>query len=49
MEPEIDKRSGKIITKEIEGFRAEKYGMRTEFTMTKYKITPQDVMMIKEC
>jgi hypothetical protein len=38
-----------IVSKNIEGYPAEKYRMRTTFTMTKYKISPQDVQMVKGC
>ena len=38
-----------IFSKNIEGYTAEKYRMRTTFTMTKYKITPQDIQMVKGC
>ena len=49
LEPELDRRTGLIFTKAIEGYPAEKYRMRTTFTMTKYKISPQDVQMVKGC
>lgn len=40
MEPEMDKRrKGEIVSKQIEGYRAEKYNLRTTFTMTKYKLS----------
>ena len=38
-----------IVSREIEGYYAEKYRMRTTFTMTKYKISQQDVQMVKGC
>ena len=38
MEPVIEGRTGQVMHRIIEGFAAEKYKMRTTFTMTKYKI-----------
>ena len=37
MEPELDKK-GDIRSKLIEGFKAEKFMLKTQFTMTKFKI-----------
>ena len=47
MEPEYDKRKGEIMSRNIEGYQVEKYRMRTEFTMTQYKITVQEVQNIQ--
>jgi hypothetical protein len=38
MEPVIEGRTGQVMNRVIEGFNAEKYKMKTRFTMTKYKI-----------
>jgi hypothetical protein len=38
MEPVIERRTGQVMQRVIEGFVAEKYKMKTTFTMTKYKI-----------
>jgi hypothetical protein len=38
MEPVIEGRTGQVMHRIIEGFAAEKYKMKTTFTMTKYKI-----------
>ena len=46
MEPEVDKK-GQIVSKKIEGFKAEKYNLKTQFTMTKYKISKQEVQSIQ--
>jgi hypothetical protein len=37
IEPEVDKK-GEIRQKLIEGFRSEKHNLKTQFTMTKYRI-----------
>lgn len=47
MEPVIEGRSGQVMQRVIEGFRAEKYKMRTTFTMTKYQIDVGEVQNIK--
>lgn len=39
MEPVLSGGDGSIVSRLIEGYRAEKYKMRTQFTMTKYKIS----------
>jgi hypothetical protein len=45
MEPEL-KKNGEILNKQIEGFTAEKYNLKTTFTMTKYKINVSEVQNI---
>lgn len=47
MEPEIDRRKNEILSREIEGFKAEKYNLKTTFTMTKYQISIQEVQNIQ--
>lgn len=47
MDPEIDKK-GEIRTKLIEGFKAEKYMLKTQFTMTKFKINLQEVQTLQK-
>ena len=47
MEPVIEGRSGQVMQRVIEGFRAEKYKMRTTFTMTKYQIDVGEVQNIR--
>lgn len=42
IEAETDKK-GEIRNKQIEGFKAEKHILKTQFTMTKYKINLQEV------
>ena len=47
MEPEMDKRrKGEIVSIKIEGYRAEKYNLRTTFTMTKYKLSVGEMQSI---
>jgi hypothetical protein len=48
MEPVIEGRSGTVMKRDIEGFRAEKYKMKTTFTMTKYKIDVGEVQNIRK-
>lgn len=36
LEPVFEGKSGIVINRFIEGFKAEKYKMKTTFTMTKY-------------
>ncbi len=45
IEPETDKK-GEIRTKLIEGFKAEKHNLKTQFTMTKFRINMQDVQSL---
>ena len=47
MEPEHDKK-GEIRSKNIEGYRAEKYMLKTQFTMTKFKINLQEVRSLQK-
>lgn len=47
MEPELDRRKGDIISRVIEGFKAEKYSLKTTFTMTKYQIGVSEVQSIR--
>jgi|LauGreDrversion4_2_1035121.scaffolds.fasta_scaffold117453_1 hypothetical protein len=47
LDPVIEGRSGQVMNRLIEGFRAEKYKMRTTFTMTKYKIDIGELQNIK--
>lgn len=42
LEPEIDKK-GEIRQKLIEGFKSEKFNLKTQFTMTKYRINLHEV------
>lgn len=42
IDPELD-RKGFIIEKTIEGYRAEKYQVKTTFVMTKYKVCMNEV------
>ena len=48
MEPVIERRTGQVMQRVIEGFIAEKYKMKTTFTMTKYKIDVGQVQSIKQ-
>lgn len=48
MEPVIEGRTGQVMNRVIEGFNAEKYKMKTRFTMTKYKIDVGQVQSIKQ-
>jgi hypothetical protein len=41
MEP--DRKGGRPVTKKIEGFEAEKYKLRTTFTMTKYQLNMSEM------
>lgn len=42
MSPEIDKK-GEYVEKVIEGYKAEKYLVKTTFSMTKFKINLNEV------
>ena len=46
IEPELDKR-GEIRAKTIEGFRAEKHTLKTQFTMTKFRVNLQEVQSLQ--
>lgn len=41
IEPEVDKR-GEIRQKIIEGYKAEKFNLKTQYTMTKYRLSMQE-------
>ena len=47
MEPELDKK-GEIRSKPIEGFKAEKYLLKTQFTMTKFKINVNEIQSLQK-
>ena len=47
MSPEIDKK-GDLVEKIIEGYKAEKYLVKTIFTMTKFKINLNEVKKIQK-
>jgi hypothetical protein len=48
LEPVVEGKHSTLVSRMIEGFRAEKYKMKTTFTMTKYKIDVGEIQTIQK-